>query len=205
MPRRLPTTCAKLTAEKWAQLRREAEAAEESRVSGEVLAAEGTDVGYGILREGSDIVEMTGSEYLRQMHESNRAQSDAMAEEWNQQAEAELARMRAEDEATRVRAEERARVTAEHRLAEEQLKAEVTDCILVGQMKNMVGFVEKQKQAEEAFRAGCIYVPESSGSGSFYTDSGEQGSSPDPPPAAAQGGSGSGDGAAMVILLSDDE
>ena len=80
MPRRLPTTCAKMTAEKWAQLRREAEAAE-SRVSAEVLAAEGTDVGYGILREGSVIVEMTGSEYLRQMHESNRAQSEAMAEE----------------------------------------------------------------------------------------------------------------------------
>lgn len=193
-----------MTAEKWAQLRREKEAAG-SRVSAEVLAAEGTDVGYGILREGSDIVEMTGSEYLRQMHESNRAQSEAMAEEWNQQAEAELARMRAEDEATRVRAEERARVTAEHRLAEEQLKAEATDRIFVGQMKNRVGFVEKQKQAEEAFRQGCIYVPESSGSGSFYTDSDEQGSSPDPPPAAAQGGSGSGDGAATVILLSDDE
>lgn len=124
-----------------------------------------------------------------------------MAEEWNQQAEAELARMRAEDEATRVRAEERARVAADHRLAEEQLKAEATDRIFVGQMKNRVGFVEKQKQAEEAFRQGCIYVPESSDS--FYTDSGEQGSSPDPPPAAAQGGSG--DGAATVILLSDDE
>ena len=82
MPRRLRTTCAKLTAEKWAQLRLETEAAE-SRVSAEVLAAEGTDVGYGILREGSDVVEMTGSEYLRQMHESNRAQSEAMAEEWH--------------------------------------------------------------------------------------------------------------------------
>ena len=88
-------------------------------------------------------------------------------------------------------------------MAEEQLKAEATDRILVGQMKNRLGFVEKQKQAEEAFRAGYIYVPESSGSGSFYTDSGEQGSSLDPPPAAAHGGSG--DGAATVILLSDDE
>lgn len=112
-------------------------------MSAEVLAAEGTDVGYGILREGSDVVEMTGSEYLRQMHELNRAQSSAMAEEWNQQAEVELARMRAEDEATRVRAEERAREAAEHRLAEEQLKAEATDRIFVGQMKNRVGFVEK--------------------------------------------------------------
>ena len=69
MPRRLATTCAKMMAEKWAQLRRPTQGADESRVSAEVLAAEATDVNYDIIHNSSDMGEITGSEYLRQMRQ----------------------------------------------------------------------------------------------------------------------------------------
>ena len=104
-------------------------------------------------------------------------------------------------------AEEHAKFTTEHRLAKEQLKVLAANRILVGQMKNRLGFVEKQKKVEEAFHGDYIYVPESFETPSFYTDSNKQGSSPAPlAPAVAAAHSDSVTGAApTVVVLSDDE
>ena len=203
MPRRLPTTCAKLTPERWAEIHREMEAAK-SHAATDVEAA-----------EDSDIVEMTSSEFIRQMDETHRAQSEAAADQWRAQAEAEQARIRAEEaekariraeevEKTRIHAEEHAKVKTEHRAGEEQIKAEVADRILIGQMTNRLGFVDKQMKAEAAIREGRLYEPEPSGSLSFFSDSDQQGSSLAPPPDEAQGASGRG-AAATVIVLSNEE
>ena len=164
--------------------------------------AEATDVNYDIIHDSSDIVKMMGSEYLWQMRQP-RPPEVAAQQHWVPGAEAEMATIRAEAEA-----EEHARLTAEHRLAEALLKAEAADRILVGQMKNRLGFVDKLKEVVDAYHQGYVYVPDSSESGSYTASaSDEQASSPaPPPPAAAPANSGSVTGAAAtVIVLSDDE
>ena len=102
--------------------------------------------------------------------------------------------------------EERDDVRAEHRAAKEQFKAEAADRILVSQMRNRLGLVDKQIEAEAAIHEGRRYKGEPSSSFSLFSDSDQQGSSPSPPPGVAQGASGSGTGlVTTVFVLSDDE